>query len=144
MTHELAALLLPAILACTVEAPPKEATKVFDFSGSELTQLVEVRTPNRHASIKAQLRDAIRNEQPALLGCYIAHGRGAPGSFSLGLHLSGGPNGTLVESVDVGTSFETAGDALVDCIRDTAMTIEFAPMTEPGDVLVNYPFTVGA
>jgi hypothetical protein len=44
--------------------------------------------------------------------------------------------------VDVGG--DVTGDAFVDCIRDTAMMIEFAPLPESGVWLVSFPFTVGA
>ena len=140
MTNQLAALLLPLVIACTAEAPPKEPTKVYDFSASELAALVQIQAPK--AGTKASLRASVRSVQRELLGCYVAHGHGARGTIALTFRLSGGPDGTMVESVDVGG--DVTGDAFVDCIRDTAMMIEFAPMPEPGVWLVNYPFTVGA
>jgi hypothetical protein len=140
MTNKLAAVLLPLVIACTAEAPPKEPTKVYDFSGSELADLIQIQAPK--TGIKAGLRGSIRSVQRELLGCYVAHGHGTRGTIALSLRLAGAPDGTIVESVDVGG--DVTGDAFVDCIRDTAMRIEFAPMTEPGEWVVNYPFTVGA
>ncbi len=142
MTHKLAAIVLPIVIACAADAPPPEMpAKIFDFSGSGLAELVPMQAPKRGASIKTMLRYGIRQAQPALLGCYDAYGRDARGTIALSLRLSG----TMVEWVDVGVSLDGAIDErLTDCIRDTAMTIEFPPMPELGDAQVNYPFTVGA
>ncbi len=139
MTHKLAALLIPLAIACTTE-PPKEPTRIYDFSASELAELVQVQAPK--TGTKASLRASVRSVQPALLGCYVAHGRGARGTITMSMRLSGGPDGTLVESVDVGG--DVTDEAFIDCVRDTAMLIEFAPLPEPGVWQVNYPFTVGA
>ena len=133
-------MLLPFVIACTSEAPPKEPTKVFDFSAAELAALAQIKAPK--TGTKARLRGSIQGAQRELLSCYVAHGHGARGTIALSLRLVGGPDGTIVESVDVGG--DVTGDAFVDCIRDTAMMIEFAPMPEPGEWLVNTPFTVGA
>jgi hypothetical protein len=141
MTNPLV-LLLPFVLACTTEAPPNEPTKVYDFAGSELAEVVELAAPAKGASSKTLMRHSIRSVQRELLGCYVAFGHGARGTIALSLRLSGRPDGTIVESVSVGG--DVTGDAFLDCARDTAMTIEFSPMQDPGVWQVHYPFTVGA
>jgi hypothetical protein len=142
MTNQLAALLVPFAIACAAEAPRKEPTKVFDFSGSELVRLGALPPPKPGASPKTLVRYSVKSAQPELLGCYVAHGHGARGTIALSLRLSGGPDGTLVESVDVGG--DVTGDAFVDCVRDTVMSIQFSPLQESGVWQVNFPFTVGA
>lgn len=139
MTHSLAALLVPCLLACAADRSPTPA-RIYDFTGGPLVLAVPPVPPRPGASPKTILRYAIQRVQPALLGCYIAFGHGRTGTITLGLRLSVEPDATLVESVEVGG--DVGDDELRTCMHDTASMIELAPMAEPGVIQIHYPLTV--
>lgn len=133
----------------TATAPGSaEAIKVYDFSGSALDDLREPRPPPPGAPLgKATIRHALVEIQPLLLECTTEAAprlAGKRGTIAVTMRLVGAPDlGTIVESVELGGDAHFVADApLVECMRETLMSVELPPMTaaETWDVL--YPFTV--
>lgn len=148
MTHKLVAIitcLASSLAGCAAEPAAPEPTRVYDFSGGSLASPRRIAPPKPGASVKTVLRAAIQEAQPALLGCYIAFGgprsSATTGTITLSLRLAAERDATLVEVAEVSGDMT---EQLATCMRETAMTIKFPPLAEPGIVQVNYPFTVGA
>lgn len=132
-------------------APPP--VKVYDFSDVALEDLRVMKPPKPGPLVKTTIRYAIQQIQPLLLECYQAAlprlvrpvGRARKdGTISVTLHLIGEPDvGTIVESVTFGGDALLVGDAqLVECMRETLMTVELQPMSAAETWDVIYPFVV--
>ncbi len=128
-------------------APGTSVAKVYDFSGSVLDDVRKLPPPTLGPLSKATIRYAIQQIQPMLLECYTSAAPRLPrktGTIGVTMRLVGEPDlGTVVESVTLGGDAHLLADpALSECMHETLMTIELAPMeiSETWDVV--YPFIV--
>ncbi len=135
MTNRTLFLVLASLLtACSPAELPPEPDQIFDFSESDL---VEIPAPPKPSGFlgKRPIRAAMQGVQSRLVGCARLEAHPA-GTIGVTLRVVD----AVVEEADV----EAFGsDAIASCMHDVLMTLELAPMAEPGVWSVHYPFLVG-
>jgi hypothetical protein len=120
--------------------------RVYDFAGGTLDEQRTAPPPKDLTVLnKATMRYAIQLVQPMLLECYdAAYPRLASkdGTIEVYLRLQGEPGvATIVETARVGGELAKDGE-LAECLEQTLLSIEFAPVSEGGTIDLNYPFTI--
>jgi hypothetical protein len=123
-----------------------QPVKVYDFAGGALDEQRTLPPPKDLTVLtKSTMRYAIQLAQPLLLECYdAAHARlpRKDGTIEVTLRLQGEPGiATIVETGQLGGELVNVAE-LAECLEQTLLSIELAPMPEGGAIDLHYPFTI--
>jgi RNA polymerase sigma factor (sigma-70 family) len=126
---------------------PTPADKVYDFSGGPLDDTEAASQPPSSTTLsKAMLRFAIRSVQPMLLECYQSAADRLPrknGAITAVIRFISEPDVAMIaESATVEADPDLADPAMLECMRETLMSIEMPAVSDAATVDVHYPFVV--
>ena len=92
---------------------------------------------------KRGLRDAIFSVQPMIRDCYERSGKSVRGTLQLQLRLEGEPDvGTVATDARVGGAEFENNEELVECVRETLLSVELPGLDVGGITEIDYPFII--